>query len=339
MKLDTATQGKKDNDGVRKRTVPSLRGTQEARQRKKVENASQADSSSSGSATRSPGKTHRRYDALALPQRPRLSPSKRHTPTKAQQNDKPVKESADDRDYSRRDPSPIASLRAFPNVVKRKASATMPGSLFPRSASIEPDPTPGPTSYGLLQERIRPPVPVSRTPTQPNSTKGRSTTRPSVTRSPEEPNPFLGITNTLARARGVVASTDDAKRFLEDYNPSPPSSPSPAIQPSFRGSTKSAGSHDEVAIAAIQFKGKGKQRAQDDEFEWEDDSRVLRVKGKERELREAREEQSRKEKETELDPETTMIMEERYRDKERILKLEAEVAWLKSQVSIDHVVL
>ena len=47
MKLDATTQGKRDND-VRKRTVPSLRGTQEARLRKKVENASQADSSRQG---------------------------------------------------------------------------------------------------------------------------------------------------------------------------------------------------------------------------------------------------------------------------------------------------
>lgn len=53
---------------------------------------------------------------------------------------------------------------------------------------------------------------------------------------------------------------------------------------------------------------------------------------KERELRQAREEQLRKELETELDPETTLIMEERERDKERIRQLEDEIAWLKSQV-------
>ncbi|KAI0090205.1 hypothetical protein BDY19DRAFT_905246 [Irpex rosettiformis] len=337
VKLDTAPREKKNSNGVRKRTVSSLReGAQEAagaRQRKKLDNARKAGSSDSGNAAYSPGKLHKRPDTVGMPQRPRPSPQTHRAHTEAPRIDKQITKAADN-SVSLHKPSPVPPLRTFSNVVKRKASATMPGSLFPRSASIEPDPTPGPASYGLLRERTKLLAAVSRTPLHSvGFAKERLTTRPPVTQSPGDPNPFLGITNTLARARGVIGSTEDAKRFLEDYNPSSPSSPSPAMPLPVRGPRKSYGPNDDETSAIVAHsKSKGKERARDADFEWDDNSRVLRVRGKEQELREAREEHIRKEQERELDPETTLIMEERYHDKERIRKLEAEVAWLKSQL-------
>lgn len=330
MKLDAVQHEKKNSNGVRKRTVSSLRegDATTARQRKKLDAAPQARSSGSGDKVHSPNKLPRRLNAIAPPQS-RSSPTTRTTLAEAKHTDKPAQQ-PELNNSSQKPPSPVPPLPSFSNVIKRKSSATMPGSLFPRSASLEPDPTPGPTDYGLLRERVKPSVKPSRTPHHINS-KERLGTHASAT-----PNPFLGITNTLARARGVIGSTDDAKRFLEDYNPSPPSSPSPAVPPPAKGPRKSSSPYGQETGAAVQRQDKGKERARDDDSEWDDadDSRVIRVRGKERELRDAREEQHRKEQERGMDPETTFMLEENYRDKERIRKLEAEVAWLKSQVRI-----
>lgn len=61
---------------------------------------------------------------------------------------------------------------------------------------------------------------------------------------------------------------------------------------------------------------------------------MLRVRGKEKELRAAREEHIRKEQDRGEDPETSVYFEERERDKERIRALEEEVESLKQQVRV-----
>ena len=96
-----------------------------------------------------------------------------------------------------------------------------------------------------------------------------------------------------------------------------------------------AHSEDEEESIPSSSKDKGKARALDWEFNFADmdASGEMRVRGMERELYEAREEQRRKELEDEFDINQSILMEERERDRERIRMLEEEVARLKSQVS------
>jgi hypothetical protein len=342
VKLDTEPLRKRDVDGGRKRTALRREGAQDvaaARQRQRL-----GAGITKGNTKIPSGQVDNKTNRSQLPQRPRPSPLKRNIPS---QLGPPMFKSPDKHanvasssSVTQTGPSPVGPLPSFSRATKHKATTTMPGSLFPRSASLEPDPTPAQSNYGLLRERHRAPVMPSRTPLH---SKERPTAITSAARSPEDPNPFFGITNTLARARGVVAITDDAKRFLEDANLSPPSSPSPASASHVR----SVAVRKSPVSPCVENKrpskssvAKGKEKATEFDFDFDleaaDTSGMLRVRGKEHELREAREEHMRKEQERELDPDTTLIMEEREQDKERIRKLEAEVSWLKRQVRPVH---
>lgn len=223
-------------------------------------------------------------------------------------------------------PRASSSISApVPAVLRCKASTTMPGSLFPRSASLEPDAT-----SMIETSAVRPPRRTESGSCKPSSSRTSSTQEVSFLRSP---NPF--VTDHSAAARAVISSTDDAIRFLEEYQSSPPNSPTPALTVSARGAAPGRRSSTADNVNTF-WKAKGKARATDSDVESDiaDTSRELRVRGKERELRDAREEHLRKEQRRVLDPETSLILEERELDKEKIRKLEEEVAWLRSQVKV-----
>lgn len=157
----------------------------------------------------------------------------------------------------------------------------------------------------------------------------------------EHDNPFLS-TGTPANVDRITSNSDDAKRFLESFALSPHDSPIPDTPiPQRTAPPKRLLLLDPSSpVPVISAKAKGKQKAADlgDEYE-EDNSQVVRVRGKERELREAQEDHLRREQERGDDPETTLIFEDRERDRDRIKELEAEVAALRQQASSFHIAL
>jgi hypothetical protein len=86
---------------------------------------------------------------------------------------------------------------------------------------------------------------------------------------------------------------------------------------------------------AIQQKGKERAIETWDNLEDGDTSSEVRVRGKERELVAAKEEQQRHERRREKEgevKEAEKAEKEKARDKERIKVLEEEIAWLKQEV-------
>ena len=217
----------------------------------------------------------------------------------------------------------------------------MPGSLFPRSASLEPEPTPAPldkTDGRHVHFTPGTNEVVQQTPSGPSLPPV-----PEVSQTSEDAdgdNPFISNRKTPAQVDRITSNSQDAKRFLEDFNLSPRSSPTPVspiasrtIPPRRLLLATPSDAHSSPPM--LSAKAKGKQRAilPEEEYETGDTSQVLRVNGKVQQLRQAREEQWQKDLEGGEDPETTFMLEERERDKERILQLEAELAALKKQVS------
>jgi hypothetical protein len=225
------------------------------------------------------------------------------------------------------------SSRRDVQPTKRKRGVTMPGSLFPRSPSLEPTPAPPRKDGNRLVSFT---VPVNET------SSSSSTSRPLDTVAEEgqptdnerDDNPFLSK-DTPAHVDRITSNSDDAKRFLEDFDLSPRSSPIPDTPILQRAAPpkRLLLVDPSSPMPAISAKAKGKQKAiaSDDVYE-EDNSQVVRFRGKERELREAWEGHLRKEQDRDGDSETTIILEERERDRERIRELEVEVAALKREV-------
>lgn len=216
-------------------------------------------------------------------------------------------------------PPPPVPARALTN----KPSVTMPGSFFPRSPSLEPD-----YAASLLNGQIQPPgVAMSndqflhevRNDAGPSMTPGTPRSRRSISSTRSEPSPSPITISGGPSVRGVVDRfTDEADHSLM--------LPNTAISPervvcSPRSQAKSA-------------KARGKERdlgGWDYDFSFSGDtSGEIRVRGIEQELLAAREEHHRKE--LEQDPDSSVYLEEREQDKERIRILEEEVAKLKRQV-------
>lgn len=259
------------------------------------------------------------------PQRPRSSPSTRLVTAQVQPVD-PRPPPARDQPGTITEDAAQSVSAPLPREVRRKPSTTMPGSLFPRSASLDPEATPA-----VHDDRIYPQL--SQVDSYKSSSMKNQRLRNLPDLSSRSPNPF--VSNKSVPARRVISTTEDAKRFLEEFNSSPPSSPTPAIPIAPRVGAPRRRSNT-TGSETVSPSAKGKARAQDTglELDLAETTRELRVRGKEQELRDAREEHVRKEQERELDPETSMIFEERQRDKQRIQSLEEEVAWLKRQVCL-----
>lgn len=248
-------------------------------------------------------------------------------------------------------PPPVAST-AVPNRRLKTPLTTMPGSLFPRSASLAPEPTPGARlSSARSQTRYasapRSPTLPYRSPVYPSfplypSLKGmedeaRHDFTAILQRSPgSSRNPFLVEDQTPA-TRDVVAYSQDAIRFLSEQHPTPRSSPSPSEPTTPKASTSrylepvNFGDDDDRPAKSS---WKGKERAHDDDGESmrAETSQEVRIRGTESELKRVREEHRRREEAGEFNANTTAVWEESERDKERIRFLEQEVERLRNQV-------
>ena len=91
---------------------------------------------------------------------------------------------------------------------------------------------------------------------------------------------------------------------------------------------------DDLVDRSLPTLDKGKGRASECPPDPEDTSDESRVRGKERELVVAREEQRQKEKRWERDKDDIELESERRRDKEKIKSLEDEIRKLKDEVRI-----
>ncbi|KAJ6612270.1 hypothetical protein B0H10DRAFT_2053028 [Mycena sp. CBHHK59/15] len=217
-----------------------------------------------------------------------------------------------------RSPSP----QPLPRALRRRPSFTMPGSLFPRSASMDPE---SPPEYAdPRQVRFAPDIISPATRRRPEI-EGPLETSPSPTRAPTTP----------LRPRTVPSVKAAVERFHVGADNADPS----ILLPSSKGKRKAEAPTEEAdELPRIPAKDKGKARACDlgDDA---DTSGEVRVRGKERELFAAREVQKRnekrrwerdKEKDREDDTERDI---EREKDKERIRMLEDEILRLKDELS------
>lgn len=237
-------------------------------------------------------------------------------------------------------PPRAASSASNVHELKRKRSVTMPGSLFPRSPSIEPEPTPAPPMKTDERHVHFTPRSNDAQPLYPVVTPMESIAERSYSQDLEdEDNPFLSERRTPAQLDRITSNSDDAKRFLDDFNLSPRSSPTPeSPAPARTAPPRRLLLESPIDLPPsplpLSAKAKGKQKAVEvDDSLSGDTSQVLRFRGKERELQEAKEEQWRKEQDRGDDPETSIMLQEREQDKERIKQLEAEVIALRKQVS------
>ncbi|KAK7691110.1 hypothetical protein QCA50_006213 [Cerrena zonata] len=225
----------------------------------------------------------------------------------------------------RRSKSPAMPPPPVPaHALTKKKSVTMPGSFFPRSPSLEPDyaaslldNSGAVMSNDELLRSVREDAGPSTTPSTPRSRRSISSIR-------SEPSPSPIAISGGPSVRGAVDRfTDDADHSL--MLPKTVQSPERVFS-SPRSQAKSA-------------KARGKERdlsGWDCDFSFSGDtSGEIRVRGIEQELLAAREAHYRKE--LEEDPDSSVYVEEREHDKERIRTLEEEVAKLKRQLAEQRV--
>lgn len=206
-----------------------------------------------------------------------------------------------------RSPSPPP----LPRALKRKLSISMPGSLFPRSPSLEPEHSP--TIEREQRVRFASTIPDSPHPHFSRISKPQSAVSPSPPSTPRHKKQF---DPTVQAAVG---------RFKEDADPSillPKMQTSPHAVHQCSGVDKGKG----IAIEVIP--------TEDGET-----SGILRVRGKEKELVAVREDLNKNERRLERTDVTEssfleQIKQDRDRDKEKIRMLEGEIERLKKEVSI-----
>lgn len=186
----------------------------------------------------------------------------------------------------------------------------MPGSLFPRSASLQPSEPPSPEE---IARRVRfVPTVEGRSTGGPEQRKprSRSNLREIATIQEEQPND---------EHPGSPANHDVTGSEQQEQSHGRSRSPSDA-NPPLRDLNESS---VELSTSQMSDRARGKQRATAQD---PDTSSELRVRGKESELRAAREAHAR------ILP--TADEEERERDKLRINFLEEEVERLRAQVCV-----
>lgn len=179
---------------------------------------------------------------------------------------------------------------------------TMPGSLFPRSESLIPEAIPAKYQRAVPRPRTPSPPPPSTT-----VAESSDAAEDAIGSQPAE-SPHRGRSHDRARENSVDSKRSVGELSVRDHSEvSAPAESNPRR------------SFDEpLERTARPRSSKGKERAYDT-------SGDIRVRGKEQELRQAREEQARNA--TERDD------FERERDKVRIKMLEEEVARLRAEVS------
>ncbi|KAH7927970.1 hypothetical protein BV22DRAFT_243402 [Leucogyrophana mollusca] len=236
----------------------------------------------------------------------------------------PYAEDADEElsasDASSRAPSPVP----LPRALRRRPSITMPGSLFPRSSSLEPElderGTPVRFSTSFDEGEDLQPGPSKKHPDTSGKQVPDSTTqsaRDDTTSTSGAPSPWR--LNAVSSVRDAVERFHAGDAQEADFSlllASPDSSP-------VKGNSKGAsaqGTHE------ASYKGKQKERVPDeDDFSFglgADTSGVIRVLNKELELDAVR-----------RDKDTRESGDEREKDKERIRMLEDEIRRLKEELS------
>ncbi|KAI0350033.1 hypothetical protein OH77DRAFT_1525180 [Trametes cingulata] len=220
----------------------------------------------------------------------------------------PAKRADKSTDPSELMPPPPTPIRppSSPAMPLMTPAPTMPGSLFPRSASLMPEPIPS---------NLKRAVPRPRTPTPP----------PQPTAEEAASVHEEGINESPLQSPGRRRSRENLARIPSDRSTDGPE-PSSVSEITWRSehseqvASSSRGSLDEPAELVPKARSaKGKERACDTSGE-------IRVRGKERELREAREEHARNAHERDGS--------ERERDKQRIRMLEEEVARLRAELAL-----
>ena len=231
-------------------------------------------------------------------------------------------------------------------ALQRCRSETMPGSLYPRSPSLEPEHhmnggddahrnfrfESNPSRHRLgnpsntrsaLSSHIEMPEAGPSSPRSPIS-RNASTKKPSILRSPSRPRPGSMI--------------DDAvRRFSDDADPSL-LLPSVQLSPNMHRNGRSRMAKGKAK--AISFESSDAERSPESSrsaYDYSepihgDSSGEIRVRGKERELIAVIEEQKEKEQHWEGGPDTTQIYEDRLGFQEKIRLLEEEVRQLREEV-------
>lgn len=232
--------------------------------------------------------------------------------------------------------SPCRDL-SLPQVPREflKKPVTMPGALFPRSPSLDPDYASAIEEQHRVHFALGTPNPSFRS----YSDLMREATDGSPSTFHVDPPKVGDIprhdpTASPVRANGGPSVKGAIERFADDADHSlmlPNLTTSPGRAAPLSSPQRVDGTAE---IASLSSKAKGKQRAMDWDYNFAEANTTgeIRVRGKEQELLEAREEHIRKEQDRELDPDQSAYFEEREKDKERIRALEAEVVQLKEQV-------
>ncbi|KAI0048952.1 hypothetical protein FA95DRAFT_971655 [Auriscalpium vulgare] len=215
--------------------------------------------------------------------------------------------------------TPSPSPPPPPRALKRRPSITMPGSLFPRSPSLDPD-------DHDESRRVRfaslHPSPASEAEASPDPAR----------RYVEYEVPLAGPSNTPERPQQAHASATPARPRSNSGSGTAPASdavlPSPQSSPSRRFSPAAHG-YSELSMSE---KARGKQRAVERPLQ-ADTSGEIRVLGKEQELVAIREEQMERAQHWEDDADKTWVQEERDEYEARIKSLEHEVRRLRDELS------
>lgn len=222
-------------------------------------------------------------------------------------------------DTSTPDPSPPRST--LPGVLKRRQSCTMPGSLFPRSPSTDPEPNQVDLRVRFLADCEASP---SSGPTQDHDPGENNMPGPSSRLRSQSPLD-TGRMGKSHRKSSVKAVVDKFRLGEKDADPSI-LLPSPTNSPG-KGKILSSGQFHSEQTAGGDRRWKGKERAVSPVQEYGENQRDPLLRGKEKELDFVREEQRKHERSWERG-------QDDLHDKEKIRMLEEEIQRLKTEVSL-----
>ena len=219
----------------------------------------------------------------------------------------------------------------FSRSLKRRLSVSMPGSLFPRSPSLEPDADP---SSAEKEQHVRFALHVSEPLNPPPSPQRRPKSKSmdgsaSTTESPRRRSQIASSVKTVVDKFHIGQDDADSSILL----PSPKRSPH-ALVASRNLQSRRVSSPSSPSAAAMKYKSNN-HSVESFSDDCGDTSGVLRVKGKEKELVAAREEFYRNKRRDNETPALSIeqVNNDRDRDKIRIKMLEEEIERLKQEVS------
>lgn len=214
------------------------------------------------------------------------------------------------------------------HTLKKKPSITMPGSLFPRSSSLEPDTR----DNCLLASPLAGPSGMANGASSTSQSHSNQTDPSSIDTfvSPWRTRPVSSVHDAIQRFNITAGEEADFSLRL----PTPHSSPAkPSANPPSGADTSLQLASDFVKPSSS---AKGKERMQDDDLLYilgDVPNADTRIQAKERELVAAREEHKRQRLASGGHSIGTSDERERERDKERIRMLEEEVRQLREELS------